>query len=125
MSPRPAHKFTQTLIGSAVAAAAIFTASAPAFAGNDPGRSQRTVEVRVADLDLTSQAGKARLAQRIKTASHTVCSPEPTRSLIDKMDYNSCVDVAQTGGKRAMVTLIAQAESGKKFAADTSIQVGN
>lgn len=108
-----------------LAATAALGLSAPVMANDGTARTEQSVLVYFSDLDLTTTQGATQLEGRIKRASRDVCRPLPTKSIKDQMDYRSCVTDANTDGQRAMVTLIAQAKSGEKFAADARIQVGN
>ena len=105
MSPRT------SFITTALSSIALVAAAAPVSA-----QETRSIEVEYQDLNLAHAKGVARLQTRIKSAARIVCSPAPTRALSDRLDYNQCVDVAINGSKKAVVTLLAEANSSNKLA---------
>jgi UrcA family protein len=58
------------------------------------GESQPTVAVSYADLDLGTEAGRARLDSRIRRAAKTLCLDEGVRDLADRLDQKSCMNFA-------------------------------
>jgi UrcA family protein len=116
--------FTKTL--TALTAAAIITAgaAAPALANSDNGRIYKSVTISYADLNLASEEGADRLESRIRSAARKVCGPPENRSVRAMSDYRQCYKTAFNGGKKAMVTLVAQAESGIEFANNARLPIG-
>lgn len=87
-------------------------------------RSYRTAAVAYGDLDLASAAGQATLQSRIKAAVRRVCGSGMGRQALSAaMDAQRCHAEAMASAKRASVSLIAAARSGKP--AQTSFLVGN
>ncbi|MEE4206850.1 MAG: UrcA family protein [Erythrobacter sp.] len=76
----------------ALAAALAGVAALPAAArAEEPA----TVTVRIADLDLTSEAGRKTLDRRIALAARKVCGGAPDlRNLAGFAAYRNCVDAA-------------------------------
>ena len=89
------------------------------------GRTIRSVEVKFADLDLTSQQGAATLETRLRAASREVCGASSRAPLREQIAHRACVDETLASGKRAMVTLVARAEAGDNFKPGERISVGS
>jgi UrcA family protein len=119
------RKLTQTISATTIAALIAIGTMGAAQANNDINRSSKSVTVTYGDLNLASEAGAKRLESRIRGAARKVCGRQPTRNLADINDYNQCFDTAISGGKRAMVTLVAQAESGAEFAENAGLSLGS
>lgn len=113
---------TKTIITAAAAALASIGAAAPAQA-EDNNREYRSVTVSYADLNLNSEEGAKRLQYRITSAARKVCGPRPSRNLNQIMDYQQCFKIAASGGKKAMVTLLAQAKDGKNLAGKGTLSI--
>jgi UrcA family protein len=113
---------TKTILTAAAAALAMVSAAAPAQA-QDNNREYRSVTVSYADLNLNSEEGAKRLQYRITSAARKVCGPRPSRNLKYMMDYQQCFKVAANGGKKAMVTLLAQAKDGKALAGNGTLSI--
>jgi UrcA family protein len=70
------------------------TAAAQPVAAQPLGGGDDTVSVRIrlADLDLTGQAGAAAAFSRIKAAASEICGPAPAIVELDRvMQHRSCV----------------------------------
>ena len=63
-----------------------------------------SVTVSFADLDLTTEAGRARLDRRILRAAAAVCSPRETILLL-RADYNDCRKDAATDANTRLASL--------------------
>ena len=96
----------------AAAAVALTTVSFNASASAQD-RTVRTAEVSFADLDLTSDKGKATLQGRIKGAVRKVCSSYDRLNLREVMDQKNCVQESYFSARQGMVSLIAAAEAGE------------
>lgn len=105
--------FAKAFIAS-VAAGVATLAFTPAHAETE-GRS---VTVSFADLNLSSDAGKARLERRIATAAATVCGPVDRLSLTDRRTNDDCRQRAIANAGRAMVEVVANARSSIRVAAN-------
>lgn len=82
------------LIGAAVIAAAIGPGAATAALAATP-ESQITMQVSVADLNLSSEAGAQAALARIHRAAQAVCGDDGSRnSLADRAMLRACVDSA-------------------------------
>jgi len=62
-------------------------------ANADP-QSAQSLTVQFGDLDLNKAQGVDALFKRIKAAAKKVCLPFNGRTLIEKQQYSSCIDVA-------------------------------
>ena len=74
-------------IGSFLAAAAVIK-GAPALA--EPAQPQNVSIVRTADLDLSSEAGRAQLDHRLVTAAYEVCGEASDVDLSGKNAVRAC-----------------------------------
>lgn len=102
-------KFSVTAAAlSAIAAISVATA-APAMAG-EANRTTKSIEVFYGDLDLTQAAHENILQKRIKGAVKKVCGRVDSRDLKDMRDHGRCTHEARLSGKRAMVTMMANAK---------------
>lgn len=96
---------TRTIAAAAAAFAtfACFATTSQAFAD--------TATVRVADLDLSSAEGQAKLDQRIDRAARQVCSSANTGSRIAKVD-TACVGKARAAIERQLASRRSQSQNG-------------
>jgi UrcA family protein len=98
------------IILSSMAALAVLSAT-PAFAGE-----WRTKEVRIADLDLTSEAGQKRVYSRIERAIKTVCRSHGARPLSERKDIQQCETNARTAAMANVKEHIAQQQAKRALA---------
>ena len=96
---------TRTLAAAAAAFAtfACFAATSQAFA--------ETTTVKIADLDLSSAKGQAKLEQRITRAARDVCSDATTGSRIATID-TACVANARAAIERQLASRRPQPQNG-------------
>ena len=102
--------FTKALCAAAAIAVSATGFSVSASAQN---RTQRSVEVSYADLDLNSEDGQATLQGRLKGAVRKVCGSYDSKNLVDLQDHGACIQEAKASAQRASVTIMAAAKSGK------------
>ncbi|WP_438728603.1 UrcA family protein [Parasphingorhabdus sp. DH2-15] len=119
------RKLTKTLSATAIAALITIGTTGAAQANHDMNRSSTTVTVAYGDLNLASEDGAKRLENRIRGAARKVCGHQPNRNITAINDYNQCYKTAISSGKRAMVTLVAQAKSGAEFAENAKLSIGS
>ncbi|MCA1661178.1 MAG: UrcA family protein [Novosphingobium sp.] len=93
---------------TALAAAALATLST--FAATVPA-SAETATVRIADLDLSTAEGQAKLEARIARAARRVCSEVMTGSRIPDVD-EACVSKARASLDRQIAARRAPSRSG-------------
>jgi UrcA family protein len=56
-----------------------------------PTQLRLDVTVRYSDLDLSREADRKRLAERVDAAASAVCGPRPSRvELLQRQDYGAC-----------------------------------
>jgi UrcA family protein len=67
--------------------------------------------VHYQDLDLTTDAGEARLKARIAHAADAVCGPQGGRTLEDKDRFAACRDTAIASASPQMNAVIASVRS--------------
>ena len=79
------------LTATFAAAAALSTLTAMPAAAAEPVQ----LTISYGDLDVTSPAGAARLAQRIESRVESVCERPFMRDLKGMRDYQSCIDSAR------------------------------
>lgn len=77
-----------TALLSLIALAGSTALAAPAFASERP--FERTVEVRISDLDLARPSAQARLEQRISRAVRNVCRSNSSRAVSEREDVKRC-----------------------------------
>jgi UrcA family protein len=106
--------FARAFIAS-VAAGVATLALTPARAESDTPRS---VTVSFADLNLKSDAGKARLERRIAVAASTVCGPVDRLSMTDRRANDDCRTRAIANAGRAMVEVVENARGSIRVAAN-------
>ncbi len=73
-----------------MAAAGLLAFTAPAYA------DWRSLEVRVADLDLSSSAGQEELENRIDRAVKNVCRSNASKALSERRDVARCESEARS-----------------------------
>ena len=112
--------FTKSLCA---AAAIAITATGFSAGANAQNRIKRTAVVSYADLDLTSADGKSALQGRLKGAVREVCGSVNMKSLADVQDHGICMEQASASAKRATVTILAAAKSGKSV--ETAMVISN
>lgn len=73
-------------------AAALAALAAPASAADRSAASTEafTVTVPVADLDLSTQAGRASLRKRIRAAAVRTCAPDPDPASPERSAFEAC-----------------------------------
>jgi UrcA family protein len=100
-----------------ITTALIFTASA--FAAHSESRREgpRTEHVGYGDLDLTSQAGAAKLERRVREAAGRVCDIGGMQTLEDFRVESLCYSTAVSDGLRKANDLVATTKSGSILAA--------
>jgi UrcA family protein len=115
-------------LAAAAAAAGLALISAPAAAqtveeltvtgrmGPDGQVRELSQAVSYADLDLTTEAGKTELNQRIKTAAHTLCTRLGEQDQASTPLVPSCEEAAVDGTKTQMNTAIAAAKPRSQMA---------
>jgi UrcA family protein len=98
--PRPtsASRLSAPASIALAAAALLLTAAAPARAQDSATHSRF---VRISDLDLTTQAGRTRLHQRVVAAAHDVCEADAPFGTPDYQSAAACIAQAE---QRASVT---------------------
>lgn len=80
-----------------------------------PARAETMVSQRVshADLDLTSEAGRIRLQQRIRWAARSVCGANTPSEPIRASSIRRCTNEAMDGAGRQVAVAVARAEGRK------------
>lgn len=96
-----------------LAAAGLALTSAPAFA------SDRSVEVRYGDLDLTSDGGASTLQQRVKRAVEKVCGRADIRNIAEMQDMRRCRNEASARSTRDVALALEGARNGERLASLT------
>lgn len=112
--------FTKTLCA---AAAIAVTATGFSASANAQNRTVRTAVVSYADLDLNSEDGQSTLQGRLKGAVRKVCGSYDPKSLVDIQDHDVCMEQASASARRASVTIMAAAKSGKPV--ETAMVISN
>ncbi len=107
------------LIGLLAAGVTLLAATVPA---NAEWRS-KTVEYN--DLDLSTNAGQARLETRIKSAVQQVCGKPYIRNFSERKDAEKCAADAMQNAQRKMEIVIVQYRDGRRLAANPIAVVGN
>ena len=106
MLAQATRTFAFTASALVVMTAASF--SSPARAADADSRSAL---VHYQDIDLTTDAGEARLKLRIAKTAEAVCGPVGGRSLADHERFNTCRDTAIAGASPQMNAVIASVRS--------------
>lgn len=102
-----------------IAILSVAGAAVPALAQAVP-----TKEVRTADLDLSSDAGVAKLNSRILRASRAVCGGRPeANNLAAIARFNACFAQAKAGASDKAERMVAAAQSGERTAMQRSADV--
>lgn len=114
---------SKSLFAAAAVAASAFSVS-PAVAAVEG--LTRSTTVSYADLDLGTHEGRETLNDRLVRASRYVCGSTRGVSLRTHMNILNCREDALSNARRAMVTVIARAETGEQVAAgeNASVAVG-
>jgi UrcA family protein len=101
---------TRTL---ALTASALIVTAAASFAGPARAADANTSSavVHYQDLDLTTDAGEAKLKARIAKVAGRVCGPVDGRTLADRERFNSCRNTAIANASPQMTAVIASVRS--------------
>jgi len=83
-----------------------------------------SVEIRTADLDLASSAGRATLDARIGHAVDRICGDPHSRSTWDQQNYADCSKQARADVKARVDKVIADAENARKMAGGGAATTG-
>ena len=110
--------FIRTAVSVAFSGAISVAAFALPFAAMAAPSSGQSVAVRYADLDLTSNVGAQTLQTRIDRAAHAVCGSADIRDLPAMSDVQQCRQVALSGAAPQVEVAIAQARTGRAYAAN-------
>jgi UrcA family protein len=102
-------------------AAALLSATVHAQAITVIADSPPTARVSFADLDIFSNAGQARLEQRVRAAAGALCLENNVDSIETKMIRKQCYNSAVADGYRRMDSIIASGKSGASLAAASLI----
>lgn len=80
-----------------------------------PVRAETTVSqsVKYADLDLTSEAGRIRLQQRIRWTVRGMCGAYVQSEPIRTASVRRCINQAMTGASKQVAFVVARAEGQK------------
>lgn len=106
---RARNGFAKTML----AAAGLVLTSAPALA------SDRSVEVRYDDLDLSSDNGASTLQQRVKRAVQKVCGRADIRNITEMQDMQRCRNEASARSSRDVALAMESARNGERLASLT------
>ena len=95
----------------AIAAAALGLVSSPAFAGQ---QEQRSVDIKVAELDLVTLEGQRRLENRITSAARRVCGIGEIRAgtRLPYPQAAKCVEEARANAELQLASMINQRQRG-------------
>lgn len=105
---------TPKLILLSLAAASTLLTAAPAMA------DVKTKEVRFADLDLSSPAGRDRLQTRIKQAIKIVCGRPRAITLDERQDLQNCETAAYQKANSQSAQIIAAYMDNRRLAFDAA-----
>jgi UrcA family protein len=86
--------------------AAAFAALVPTIAIAE--EAPRQVQISIADLNLSSEAGKAQLNRRIETAVRKVCEAAQPNDIRSSMAAKSCTETARANARNAVQVQIAR-----------------
>ncbi len=106
-------KQTLRIILTAFLTTAAVLKVAPAFAAS---ASVNVSVVRTADLDLSTDAGRRQLDQRLVVAAREVCGTASDADLAGKNHVRDCRDNVLTQARARRDTLVASARSGQPIA---------
>ena len=87
---------------------------APAYAST----TERTIEVRHTDLDLSTEAGQVKFKQRVMRAVRNVCAFPPAKTIADYNDQKQCQTRAKTTAMQQAAQTIARNGGQVKVALD-------
>lgn len=104
------------IFSAAVLAGALTFSALPAFAAD------RTAEVSYADLDLSTEAGAAKLKQRMAYAVKKVCGEADIRNTIERQDMIRCRKEAAARGDRDVAMALDGARKGEQLATLTATE---
>jgi UrcA family protein len=102
--------FNRQALLSTLACAAFLAAANPVAA------ETRTVQVQSGDLNLTKDAGRTVLQQRIAHAIDAVCGPAHARTTADAQAYATCSKTAHAGALVQYDAMVAKAQADMKVA---------
>ena len=108
---------TMTKIAMFVAAAVLAAGSAGAQPVVVAADSPPTARVSFADLNLETEAGKARLEKRIRAVASNLCLGSPRVPIEEFMWQRKCYNSALADGLKQMDRIIAARENGSALAA--------
>ncbi len=104
--------FAKTAASIALATAVLAASPAAVFAA-----APTSVQVRLGDLDLATDAGRATLMTRVRQAASTVCGGDQPHPSLDEMrTYMSCRAKAAAGVTPQLNVAIAAAEHPEQYA---------
>lgn len=109
---------TPKLILLSLTVMASLASAAPAMADS------KTKEVRHVDLDLSSAAGRDRLALRIKQAVKQVCETPRGFSIEERQDHKACEKQAQLRAAPETARIIADYMDKRRLAYENTARVG-
>lgn len=114
---------SKPLIGAVLLASmgAAVVLAAPASAGT---MEKFNSEVHYGDLNLTTEAGVAQLQRRIKYAARQICGYADARDLKASQAAASCRKAALADAAPKIELAVANARSGRDFAANAALKVG-
>ncbi len=104
------------ILGAAALAASSAIAQPPVVV---IGEALPTVVVSFADLNIASDAGQARLVQRIRAAAKDLCIENNKQDLDVMIARSGCYKTAMSGGLAQLRRVIAGQDSGASLAAAT------
>lgn len=81
---------------------------------------QASINVRTADLNLTSDAGKSTLEARISHAVNQICGNPYSRSTWEQQNYANCSKQARVDVRAQVDAAVAAAENARKMAGGAS-----
>lgn len=113
------NAFIRTAVSVAYSGAVSVAAFVLPFAAMAaPVADGQSVAVRYSDLDLTTNVGTHTLQTRINHAARTVCGNADIRDLLGMADVQHCRQVALNSAAPQVEVAIAQARTGRAFAAN-------
>lgn len=86
----------------------------------NPGSGQATASrtMRYGDLDLSSEAGRARLETRLKVAAGTVCGKRSLWTVRPPADYERCYDEALSAARLRLERRLTAGEATVRLASN-------
>ena len=94
--------------------AAVSLIATPAFATT----TERQIDVHHNDLDLSTEAGQAKLKQRVMRAVRNVCAFPSVKTIAERNDQKQCESRAKTTAMRKAAQTIARNGGQVKVALD-------